>query len=152
MIPSADLLEALMKTYRLLGIMMGLLGVGCDGSTGATGAMGAMGEQGIQGPQGPMGMQGIQGVPGDSRVTVETNTCNTVVGTFSCDVACTGVGAIAIASAGWSATPDQGSTLYLLDHGQDSVDPGLWNFDFGTEGVTPDVPVTTSVVCFTPPE
>ncbi len=141
-----------MKLQQGLALMIGLLGAGCDGEAGPVGETGPQGAQGPVGPQGPAGPQGPQGAAGDPAVQVQTGTCNTVIGSFTCSVTCSGVGAIAIANGGWEATPDQASTLYLNDNGQDPLDPSTWRFDFGTEGVTPDVPITLSVVCFTPPE
>jgi hypothetical protein len=108
--------------------------------------------QGIQGEPGDPGDPGAQGEPGVSPVTSVTGTCNTAIGTFTCTVTCPGVGAIALASGDWEATPDQGSTLYLNSEGRDANDVSSWNFDFGTEGVTVDVPISMTVVCFTPPE
>lgn len=140
-----------MKVHQGLAIVLGLMGAACDGETGATGETGAQGATGAQGPAGATGPAGPQGAAGDSRVTLESETCDAVSGNFTCSVTCTGVGAIAIANAGWSATPDQGNTLYLNDHGQDADDPATWNFDYGTEGVTVGTPITISVVCFTPP-
>ena len=144
-----------MELKRPLGIVLGLIGAGCDGQTGPVGDVGPMGEmgaQGVQGTQGPEGPVGPQGAKGHARVRSVTGTCNTIVGQFSCEVTCPGVGSIAMASGGWQANPDQGSTLYLNGQGQDPLVPGKWKFDFGTEGVTPDVPITMTVVCFTPPE
>ena len=89
-----------MNVHRRLAIVLGLLGAGCDGEQGPPGEQGAQGPQGIQGEQGPIGLQGPQGDPGDTRVQTVTGTCNTIIGTFSCEVTCPGTGAIAIAYAG----------------------------------------------------
>lgn len=102
------------------------------------------------GLQGDPGAPGAPGAPGPSTVTLETDTCQTVnQGSFSCTVTCSGVGAIAMASGGWETA----ATGYIMLNSQSQVlaDPSSWTFTFGTEGVEVDVPVTMSVVCFTPP-
>lgn len=144
-----------MELKRPLGIVIGLIGAGCDGHTGPAGEPGQMGEMGtpgLPGDQGPEGIQGPPGVKGAARVQSATGTCNTVVGNFTCEVTCPGVGSIAMASGGWQATLTPGSYLYVNAQGQDPLVPGKWKFDFGTEGVAPDVPITMTVVCFTPPQ
>lgn len=142
-----------MKSYRLLGIIIALLGFGCDGSMGVPGPQGEQGPAGAAGPAGPAGAQGIQGEPGTpapSTTAIESNTCDTAVGPFNCEITCAGVGAIAMANAGWET--DATGFISLGDHQQKIDDPSTWTFTFGTEGIEVGVPLTVSAVCFTPPE
>lgn len=141
-----------MKRYRWPGIVLGVLGAGCDGSTGAMGAQGAMGEQGPQGIQGVQGVQGVQGDPGPSTVTVVTETCTPAFEGFDCDVTCTGVGAIAIASGGVQIGTAVEGAIVLTSSVQDIQEPSTWTFSFSNTTLEPYPAVMASVVCFTPPE
>ena len=145
-----------MKRYKFVAVLLAMLGLGCgDDATGPAGPQGPAGPTGPQGPAGAAGQagaagaQGPMGLPGNNTLTIETETCVTA-GSFSCTVTCSGVGAIAIASAGYE-TAATGS-IYINSQGQPESDPGSWQFDFGTEGAELDVDLVASAVCFTPPE
>lgn len=107
--------------------------------------------QGDPGVQGDPGIQGEQGDPGVSPVTSFVGTCNTVAASFTCTVTCPGVGAIALASGDWESEADFENRLYLNSSSRQANDVASWDFNFGTEGVTVDVPINMTVVCFTPP-
>ncbi len=85
-----------------------------------------------------------------SPVTLLTETCDTQALAFNCDVTCPGVGAIAMARGEWETNAT--GFIYLNGSAQVADDPSTWRFDFSTEGLEPDVPITLRVVCFTPPE
>ncbi len=142
-----------MNIHRKLGVVLALVGAACDGETGPRGETGPVGPVGAQGPAGVAGPQGPAGVAGLDTVGLESGSCTTegVSSPYTCEVSCSGVGAIALARGAVTITQPDYGTVSLVDAYQNSDDPSTYRFVFESVGIEGIGTMDMSVVCFTPP-